>query len=215
MSRRLTGFTPSGELHLGNYHGRDPADRGRASHRGHRDVHLRPARADPRAPPGAVRRRTLEFATLLLAAGADPGALPVHGAVACPAALRVALPAGMRLRIWRGQRMIQFKEKSANRSRSGCPADVSGPDGRGHFALRHARGAGRRGPEPARGARPGRRGPVQQPVRATFTLPQAVNPPVAARMHATSPSRRQDEQVGACTRAHCACWTRRRCCGAR
>ena len=74
MPRRLTGFTPSGDLHLGNYIGAIPP------------IVKEQATADTVVfvsdlhaltldhEPADVRRRTLEFATLLLAAGADPGA---------------------------------------------------------------------------------------------------------------------------------------------
>ena len=69
---RLTGFTPSGDLHLGNYFG---AIRPIVSRQGIEDtvvfisdLHALTLDHDP----ADVRRRTLEFATLLLAAGANP-----------------------------------------------------------------------------------------------------------------------------------------------
>ena len=73
MSRRLTGFTPSGELHLGNYVG---AIRPIVAEQAIADTgvfvsDLHALTLDHQ--PDDVRRRTLEFATLLLAAGADPG----------------------------------------------------------------------------------------------------------------------------------------------
>lgn len=74
MSRRLTGFTPSGDLHLGNYIGAiRPIVTGQASTDTVvfvSDLHALTLDHEP----ADVRRRTLEFATLLLAAGADPGA---------------------------------------------------------------------------------------------------------------------------------------------
>jgi tryptophanyl-tRNA synthetase len=74
MSRRLSGFTPSGDLHLGNYIG---AIRPIVTDQAIADTvvfvsDLHALTLDHE--PADVRRRTLEFATLLLAAGADPGA---------------------------------------------------------------------------------------------------------------------------------------------
>jgi tryptophanyl-tRNA synthetase len=74
MARRLTGFTPSGDLHLGNYLG---AIRPIVTEQAIADTVV--VVSDQHAltlehEPADVRRRTLEFATLLLAAGADPGA---------------------------------------------------------------------------------------------------------------------------------------------
>lgn len=88
MPRRLTGFTPSGNLHLGNYVGAmRPIITEQASSDTVvfiSDLHALTLEHDP----AEVRRRTLEFATLLLAAGADPDAclFPVQGEVAPPAA---------------------------------------------------------------------------------------------------------------------------------
>ncbi|HEY1345707.1 MAG TPA: tryptophan--tRNA ligase, partial [Streptosporangiaceae bacterium] len=73
MPRRLTGFTPSGDLHLGNYLGAiRPIVTGQATADTVvfiSDLHALTLDHEP----ADVRRRTLEFATLLLAAGADPG----------------------------------------------------------------------------------------------------------------------------------------------
>ena len=77
MPRRLTGFTPSGDLHLGNYLG---AIRPTIAEQASTDtvvfvsdLHALTLDHDP----AEVRERTLEFATLLLAAGLDPDACPV------------------------------------------------------------------------------------------------------------------------------------------
>ena len=71
---RLTGFTPSGHLHLGNYLG---AIRPIIAEQHTTDtlvfvsdLHALTLEHDP----AEVRERTLEFATLLLAAGLDPDA---------------------------------------------------------------------------------------------------------------------------------------------
>src|SRR5690242_4104324 len=112
MSRRLTGFTPSGHLHLGNYFGA-----------------IRPIIAEQHATdtvvfvsdlhaltlehdPAEVRERTLEFATVLLAAGLDPDA--------CLFMVQSHVPEHTELHYLlesvtgygEAQRMIQFKEKA-------------------------------------------------------------------------------------------------------
>ncbi len=89
MARRLTGFTPSGDLHLGNLigairpiveaqrHAADPADTVIFVS----DLHALTLEHDP----ATVRRRTLEFAKLLLAAGTDPDRCIFHrGALQLP-----------------------------------------------------------------------------------------------------------------------------------
>src|SRR5204863_686526 len=74
MPRRLTGFTPSGDLHLGNYIGAiAPIIAEQAATDTVvfiSDLHALTLEHDP----AGVRRRTLEFATVLLAAGAGPEA---------------------------------------------------------------------------------------------------------------------------------------------
>ena len=113
MSRRLTGFTPSGDLHLGNYFGAiRPIIAGQ-----HTtdtlvfvsDLHALTLEHDP----AEVRERTLEFATLLLAAGLDPDA--------CLFMVQSHVPEHTELHYLlesvtgygEAQRMIQFKEKAA------------------------------------------------------------------------------------------------------
>lgn len=73
MSRRMTGLTPSDDLHLGNYIG---AIRPIVTEQAIADTvvlvsDLHALTLDHE--PADMRRRTLQFATLLLAAGADPG----------------------------------------------------------------------------------------------------------------------------------------------
>ncbi|WP_067900528.1 tryptophan--tRNA ligase [Nocardia vaccinii] len=117
MSRRITGFTPSGELHLGNYFGaieplvgqQIPGD----SIIFVADLHALTLDHDP----AAVRRRTMEFATVLLAAGADPARsiFLVQSHVPEHTELHYLLESATGYGEVR--RMIQFKEKSHDSDR--------------------------------------------------------------------------------------------------
>jgi tryptophanyl-tRNA synthetase len=183
MARRLTGFTPSGELHLGNYVG---AIRPIVAEQAIADTvvfvsDLHALTLDHQ--PDDVRRRTLEFATLLLAAGADPDVclfmvqshVPEHSELHY--LLECATGYG------EAQRMIQFKEKARRQEQVRVSlltypvlmaSDILlydtdevpvGEDQSQHVELARdvaARFNSRYGP--------------------TFTLPKAVNPPVAARI---------------------------------
>ncbi len=183
MSRRLTGFTPSGELHLGNYVG---AIRPIVAEQAIADTvvlvsDLHALTLDHR--PDEVRRRTLEFATLLLAAGADPDVclftVQSHVPEHCELHYLLECATGY----GEAQRMIQFKEKA--RRQEGVrlslltypvlmASDILlydtdevpvGEDQSQHVELARdvaARFNGRYGP--------------------TFTLPKAINPPVAGRI---------------------------------
>jgi tryptophanyl-tRNA synthetase len=217
MPRRLTGFTPSGELHLGNYVGAIRpilAGQGRApdaaSGAGARDtgvsdtgvsdtvvfisdLHALTLDHDPRQ----VRRRTLEFAALLLAAGADPDRclFLVQSHVPEHAELHYLLEcvAGY----GEAQRMIQFKEKARRQEQVRVSlltypilmaADILlydtdevpvGEDQRQHVEL--ARDIASRF-----NARYGQ----------AFTVPRAVNPPVAARiMDLTTPNAKMSKSA--------------------
>lgn len=183
MSRRLTGFTPSGELHLGNYVG---AIRPIVAEQAMADTvvlvsDLHALTLDHQ--PDDVRRRTLEFATLLLAAAADPDAclfmvqshVPEHSELHY--LLECATGYG------EAQRMIQFKEKARHQEHVRVSlltypilmaSDILlydadevpvGEDQSQHVEL--ARDVAARFNS--------RYGPV-------FTLPKAINPPVAARI---------------------------------
>jgi tryptophanyl-tRNA synthetase len=112
MSRRLTGFTPSGDLHLGNYIG---AIRPIVTEQTTTDTVVFVSDLNALTlnhEPADVRRRTLEFATLLLAAGADPGAclFMVQSHVPEHAELHYLLECVTGY--GEAQRMIQFKEKA-------------------------------------------------------------------------------------------------------
>ena len=187
MSRRLTGFTPSGDLHLGNLIGAirpiveaqhraaDPADTVIFVS----DLHALTLEHDP----ATVRRRTLEFAKLLLAAGTDPDRClflvqshvpqhtEIHYLLECVTGYGESL------------RMIQFKEKSAKQQHVRVSlltypilmaGDILlydtdevpvGEDQKQHVEL--ARDVA---------------GRFNSRYGQTFTLPNAVNPPVAARL---------------------------------
>jgi len=187
MARRLTGFTPSGDLHLGNYIGAiRPIVEARRSAASSTDtvifvsdLHALTLEHDP----ATVRRRTLEFAQLLLAAGADPkrclflvqSHVPqhteLHYLLECVAGYGEA------------KRMIQFKEKSAKQAQVRMSlltypilmaSDILlydtdevpvGADQKQHVEL--ARDIAARF-----NSRYGR----------TFKVPRVVNPPIAARL---------------------------------
>jgi tryptophanyl-tRNA synthetase len=185
MARRLTGFTPSGDLHLGNLIG---AIRPIVEAQGTAgsdtvifisDLHALTLEHDP----AQVRRRTLEFARLLLAAGTDPER--------CLFLVQSHVPQHTELHYLlecvsgygEAQRMIQFKEKSAKQEQVRMSlltypilmaADILlydtrevpvGEDQKQHVEL--ARDLAAR---------------FNSRYGETFTLPVNVNPPVAARL---------------------------------
>ena len=183
MPRRLTGFTPSGNLHLGNYIG------------AMRPIIAEQTRTDPvvlisdlhaltlQHDPTEVRQRTVAFATLLLAAGADPDTclFLVQSHVPEHAELHYLLECTTGY--GEAQRTIQFREKVRRQQQVRMSlltypimmaADILlydtdevpvGEDQRQHVEL--ARDLACRF-----NARYGH----------TFTVPRAVNPPVAARI---------------------------------
>jgi len=190
MPRRLTGFTPSGDLHIGNYFGAIAPIVAR-QHTADTvafvsDLHALTLEHDP----AEVHRRTLEFATLLLAAGADPEAclLMVQSHVPEHTELHYLLECVCGY--GEASRMIQFKEKSRRQERVRLSlltypvlmaADILlydtdevpvGEDQRQHVEL--ARDLAQR---------------FNSRYAPIFTVPAAVNPPVAARiMDLASPS---------------------------
>ena len=197
MPRRLTGFTPSGNLHLGNYLG---AIRPIITEQHTSDtvvfisdLHALTLDHDP----AEVRRRTLEFATLLLAAGLDPDEClfmvqshvpehtDLHYLLECVTGYGEA------------QRMIQFKEKARREQHVRTSlltypilmaADILlydtdevpvGADQRQHVEL--ARDLAIR---------------FNTRYGDTFTVPRAVNPPVAARvMDLTAPAEKMSKST--------------------
>jgi tryptophanyl-tRNA synthetase len=199
MPRRLTGFTPSGNLHLGNYLG---AMRPIITRQTSIDTDTVVFVSDLHAltldhDPAQVRQRTLEFATLLLAAGLDPDA--------CLFMVQSHVPEHTELHYLlecvtgygEARRMIQFKEKSRRQQQVRTSlltypvlmaADILlydtdevpvGEDQRQHVEL--AREVATRF-----NARYGH----------TFTVPRTVNPPVAARvMDLSSPTEKMSKST--------------------
>lgn len=185
MARRLTGFTPSGDLHLGNLIGAiRPIVRAQQQASADTVIFISDLHAlTLDHEPAAVRRRTVEFARLLLAAGTDPRR--------CLFLVQSHVPQHTELHYLlecvsgygEAQRMIQFKEKSAKQEQVRMSlltypilmaADILlydtdevpvGEDQKQHVELARDL-AGR----------------FNSRYGATFTLPRAVNPPVAARL---------------------------------
>jgi tryptophanyl-tRNA synthetase len=199
MPRRLTGFTPSGELHLGNYIGAV-----RPIVAGQNDTDTVVFVSDLHAltldhDPDEVRRRTLEFATALLAAGADPDGCLFFVQSHVPEVLELHYLLECATGYGEAHRMIQFKEKSKRQEQVRMSlltypvlmaADILlydteevpvGEDQRQHVEL--ARDVA--------GRFNARYGP-------TFTPPRAVNPPVAARiMDLTAPDTKMSKSTSA------------------
>ncbi len=197
MARRITGFTPSGDLHLGNYFGAiAPILAGQATTDTVvfiSDLHALTLEHDP----ARVRERTVQFATLLLAAGADPDAaiFLVQSHVPEHAELHYLLESTAGY--GEAQRMIQFKEKAGRRENVRVSlltypilmaADILlydadevpvGEDQRQHVEL--ARTLAQR---------------FNARYSPTFTVPTAVNPPIAARiMDLTSPTEKMSKSA--------------------
>lgn len=113
VRRRITGFTTSGHLHLGNLLGAiEPivADQ--------RDAETVVFLADLHAltvahDPATVRAVTLEQATILLAAGVDPDRALFYVQSQVPAHTELHYLLECATGVGEAQRMIQFKEKSA------------------------------------------------------------------------------------------------------
>jgi tryptophanyl-tRNA synthetase len=112
-TRRLTGFTPSGHLHLGNLLGAiRPIIAGQ--YRSETiaflaDLHALTVTHDP----AAVRALTLEQATLLLAAGLDPDRSLLYVQSQLPEHAELHYLLECATGYGEAHRMIQFREKSA------------------------------------------------------------------------------------------------------
>ena len=113
VTRRLTGFTTTGRLHLGNYLGAmRPLIAGQGAAHSIAmiaDLHALTIEHDP----GRLRELTREQATLLLAAGVDPArtALILQSSIPEHTTLHYLLESTTSY--GEAARMIQFKEKSA------------------------------------------------------------------------------------------------------
>jgi tryptophanyl-tRNA synthetase len=183
MPRRLTGFTPSGELHLGNYFGAiAPIIAGQNASDTVvfvSDLHALTLEHEP----ALVRQRTREFATLLLAAGADPAQCLFFVQSHVPEHTELHYLLECTTGYGEVQRMIQFREKSGRQEHVRLSlltypvlmaADILlydidevpvGEDQRQHVEL--ARDVAQR---------------FNTRYAPTFTVPAVVNPPVAARI---------------------------------
>jgi tryptophanyl-tRNA synthetase len=112
MSRRLSGFKPTGSMHLGNYLGAiRPMVAGQREHESTvivADLHAMTVEHRP----ADVHANTLENATLLLACGVDPDTLYIQSHVREHTELHYLLECVTGY--GEAQRMIQFREKSAS-----------------------------------------------------------------------------------------------------
>jgi tryptophanyl-tRNA synthetase len=181
MTRRLSGFKPTGHLQLGNYLG---AIRPMVDSQDRTDsvvmvVDLHALTVDH--DPVQVRARTLEVAATLLAAGVDPAAGPLYAQSQVPAHAELHYLLECVTGYGEAHRMIQFKEKSTPTSRLSLltypvlmAADILlhdidevpvGADQTQHIEL--ARTVAIR---------------FNRRYGETFIVPRAVNPPVAARV---------------------------------
>ncbi|MGW4461433.1 tryptophan--tRNA ligase [Micromonospora sp. NPDC004704] len=112
--RRLTGLKPTGSLHLGNLLGaiRPVVD---AQYRAETIVFLADLHALTVAhEPARVRERTLEQATMLLAAGLDPDRAILYVQSQLPEHTELHFLLECATGVGEAQRMIQFKEQSAS-----------------------------------------------------------------------------------------------------
>ena len=113
MTKRLTGFQPTGNLHLGNLLGAMrplvAGQEGAETIAMIVDLHAMTMEHDPRA----LRARTLEVATLLLAAGVDPERTALIAQSQIPEHTELHYLLECATGYGEAARMIQFKEKSA------------------------------------------------------------------------------------------------------
>ena len=188
MTRRISGFQPTGNLHLGNLLGaiaplvagqRDTPAAEADSVAMIVDLHALTLDHEPQR----VRAATLEVATLLFAAGVDPDRTVCYVQSQVPEHTELHYLLECATGYGEAQRMIQFREKSRGREQIRLSlltypvlmaADILlhdaaevpvGEDQRQHVELARA----------VASRFNARYGPV-------FTVPRAVNPPVAARV---------------------------------
>ncbi|MBU2669726.1 tryptophan--tRNA ligase [Actinoplanes bogorensis] len=112
MTRRLTGFQPTGHLHLGNLIGAMRplvAAQDRPSIAMIADLHALTLEHDP----SRVRENTLTVATVLLAAGVDPSRTAIIANSQIPEHTELHYLLECVTGYGEAARMIQFKEKSA------------------------------------------------------------------------------------------------------
>ncbi|MFF5292943.1 tryptophan--tRNA ligase [Paractinoplanes globisporus] len=114
MTKRLTGFQPTGNLHLGNLLGAmRPLVAAQEEPGGSiamiADLHAMTMEHEP----AALRKGTLDVATLLLAAGVDPGRTELIAQSQIPEHTELHYLLECTTAYGEAARMIQFKEKSA------------------------------------------------------------------------------------------------------
>ena len=195
--RILSGMQPSGTLHIGNYLGAlkqwveaQSADAFYCVV----DLHALTLEIEP----DDAARPDLRTVATYLAAGLDPDVCTIFLQSEVPYHAQMNWLLECVATYGELSRMTQFKEKSSRKTgyRVGL-LDVSGPDGRGHLALRDGRSAGRRrsAPAPRVDAR-GRRA-VQQSLRRDLRRARsAVQPKVAARvMDLQEPTRKMSKSI--------------------
>jgi tryptophanyl-tRNA synthetase len=138
MKKRIfSGAQPTGSLHIGNYLG---ALKNWVALQDEYEacyciVNLH-AITLPQGPATASTK-TLDLARIYLAAGIDPQRSTIFIQSDAPEHAELTWVLSCISRMGELERMTQFKDKGkGNTERAGCrPIHISGPDGRGHFAL--------------------------------------------------------------------------------
>jgi tryptophanyl-tRNA synthetase len=189
MPRRITGFTPSGSLHVGNYLAAIrpiiAQQTGTDTVVFLSDLHALTLEHDP----AEVRRRTLEFATLLLAGGADPAACLFLVQSHVPEHTELHYLLECTTGYGEVQRMIQFKEK-AHRQQQVRVSLLTYPILMASDILLYNADEVPVGEDQCQHVELARDVASRFNSRYghTFALPRAINPPVAARiMDLTAP----------------------------
>jgi tryptophanyl-tRNA synthetase len=125
MTRRLTGFQPTGRLHLGNLIGAMRplvAAQDRPSIAMIADLHAMTMEHDPQQ----LRANTLQVATVLLAAGVDPQRTAIIANSQVPEHTELHYLLECATGYGEAARMIQFKEKSSQISGFSAPSEGPG-----------------------------------------------------------------------------------------
>ncbi|MQA27811.1 MAG: tryptophan--tRNA ligase [Micromonosporaceae bacterium] len=196
MPRQLTGFKPTGPLQLGNYFGAiAPLARRR------RDADTTAMIVDLHAltvehDPAGLRRRTLEIAALLLAAGVgeDTDRLLVQSHVPEHTELHYLLESAASY--GEAHRMIQFKQKAGSARERTRLSLLTYPVLMAADILLHDTDEVPVGADQSQHVELARRMAYRFNRRYgdTFTIPAPVNPPVAARiMDLADPNRKMDK----------------------
>ena len=196
MPRQLTGFQPTGPLHLGNYLGAIAPLVRRSSDADTVamivDLHALTVEHDP----ADLRRRTLQIATLLLAAGIDSGesCLLVQSLAPEHAELHYLLESATSY--GEAHRMIQFKQKAETARERTRLSLLTYPVLMAADILLHDTDEVPVGEDQSQHLELTRRVAIRFNRRygPTFTVPRAVNPPVAARiMDLADPTRKMEK----------------------